>query len=53
MHLLQAPGYAFYQLWTNLLWPWFQAGSGGEEMSDKDRKRQMKKEKKLTRKVYH
>ena len=52
-HPLQAPGYAFYQLWVNLLWPWFQAGSGDEELSDKDRKRQSKREKKLIRKVYN
>ena len=49
----QAPGYAFYQLWVNLLWPWFRAGSGDDELSDKDKKRQLKREKKLTRKVYN
>lgn len=50
---LLAPGYAFYQLWVNLLWPWFRAGSGDDELSDKDKKRQLKREKKLTRKVYN
>lgn len=47
--LIQAPGWAFYMLWTNILAPWIFAEPGGqEEMDPKQQKkleRKMKKEK--------
>ena len=47
---LSAPIYAFYKAWVNYIWPWFTAAPA--ELTDQEKKRLAKKEKKREKMQY-